>query len=71
MSGISRWLYAPLGRTPLRNVGAFWEPRRFLFDPAARGWAAMLPLLARSSLTLLSNFLCWYAWWSYGRRKRD
>ncbi|CAK8988911.1 unnamed protein product [Durusdinium trenchii] len=46
-----------------------WLYARFLFDPAARGWQAMLPLSARTVFTLLSNALCWYAWWRYGHPK--
>lgn len=52
-----------------------WLYARFLFDPAARGCLAMMPLSARTIFTLLSNALCWYAWWRYGHpnksRKED
>ncbi|CAE7208009.1 unnamed protein product, partial [Symbiodinium pilosum] len=46
---------------------ARWLFARFLFDPSTRGWPATLPLLVRTVCTLLSNALCLYAWWKYGR----
>lgn len=54
-----------------------WLYARFLFDPAARGWMATIPLSARTIFTLMSNALCWYAWWKYShpsspsKRRKD
>lgn len=47
-----------------------WLYARFLFDPAARGWSATTPLLARTAFTLVANGLCLYSWWRYGRPSR-
>mmetsp|Transcript_77896 Transcript_77896/g.215279 ORF Transcript_77896/g.215279 Transcript_77896/m.215279 type:complete len:479 (-) Transcript_77896:52-1488(-) len=48
---------------------ARWLYARFLFVPAARGWAATAPLVARMCFTYLGNALCVYLWWRYGLKE--